>query len=146
MPLDLYSESIYSDVALDRARAYVVAQLKDAPGSQPAARRHIPGPAITVARETGCGAQPVVERLAVLLQQDDGPQEPCKWTVFDRQLIEKVLEEHHLPTKLAPYISGDRRSVLAGDVGRRARAAAGDLEDRPGTSSTPSCTWSSWDG
>jgi hypothetical protein len=42
MSLDLYSESIYSDVALDRARAYVVAQLKDAPGSQPAARRHIP--------------------------------------------------------------------------------------------------------
>jgi hypothetical protein len=111
MSLAPYSDSIYSDVALDRARAYVVAQLKDSTGSRPAARRHIPGPAITVARETGCGAQQVVERLAVLLQEA-GPEAACKWTVFDRQLIEKVLEEHHLPTELAPHIPENRRSYL----------------------------------
>jgi hypothetical protein len=111
MSLAPYSDSIYSDVALDRARAYVLAQLKDSTGSRPAARRHIPGPAITVARETGCGAQQVVERLAVLLQEA-GPEAACKWTVFDRQLIEKVLEEHHLPTELAPHIPENRRSYL----------------------------------
>ena len=111
MPVEPFSESIYSDVALGRARAYVVAQLKDKPAGKPAARRRVPGPAITVARETGCGAQPVVERLVGLLQED-GPKGPCTWTVFDRQLIEKVLEEHHLPSKLAPYISEGRRSYL----------------------------------
>jgi hypothetical protein len=111
MSVGPFSESIYSDVALDRARAYVVAQLKDSPGRQPAARRDIPGPAITVSRQTGCGAQQIVERLAVLLQEDR-PEAACKWTVFDRQLIEKVLEEHHLPTELAPHIPEDRRSYL----------------------------------
>lgn len=111
MTFESFSESIYSDVTLDLARAYVVAQLKDSPARRPAARRHVPGPAITVARETGCGAQPVVERLAELMQGDE-PEGPCKWTVFDRQLIEKVLQEHHLPTALAPRIPEDRRSYL----------------------------------
>jgi hypothetical protein len=111
MPIEPFSESIYSDIALDRCRAYVVAQLKDSPARQPAARRHVPGPAITIARQSGCGAQPVVERLAGLLQED-GPKGPCTWTVFDRQLIEKVLEEHHLPTELAPHIPEDRRAYV----------------------------------
>ncbi len=111
MPIDPLSESIYSDIALGRARAYVVAQLKDSAAGRPAAHRHVPGPAVTVARETGCGAQQVVERLAVLLQGTESTG-PCQWTVFDRQLIAKVLEEHHLPSALASHIPEDRRSYL----------------------------------
>jgi hypothetical protein len=111
MSFERFSESIYSDVSLDLARAYVVAQLKDRPSKQPAAR-HVPGPAVTVARQTGCGAREVVERLATVLQEKEPPKGSCRWTVFDRQLIEKVLEEHHLPTELAPHLPEDRRSYL----------------------------------
>jgi hypothetical protein len=115
MPIDSFAESIYSDAALDRCRAYIVAQLKDSADTPPAARRHVPGPAVTVARQTGCGSQVVVERLAALLQ-DDHPDFPARWTVFDRQLIEKVLAEHHLPTVLARFIPEDRRSYLTETV------------------------------
>ncbi len=111
MTFDPFSESIYSDLALERARAYLVAQLKDEEAGRPAKRRKVPGPAVTLARQTGCGSQLVAERLAALLQEDR-PEGPAKWTIFDRQLIAKVLEEHHLPTELARYIPEDRRSYV----------------------------------
>jgi hypothetical protein len=71
----------------------------------------VPGPAITISRETGSGAHEVAELLAGLMQKT-GPKGPCAWTVFDRQLIEKVLEEHNLPKELARYIPEDRRTFL----------------------------------
>lgn len=105
------SESLYSETALERCRSYLLAQIKDRE-AQPTGRcRHLPGPAITISRETGCGVHEVVEQLASLLH-NTGPKGRCPWTVFDRQLIEKVLEEHNLPKELAKYIPEDRRSYL----------------------------------
>lgn len=49
--------------------------------------------------------------LAGLLQAEE-PDTPIPWTVFDRHLIELMLEEHHLPHALAEFIPEDRRSFL----------------------------------
>ncbi len=111
MPIPPSSESLFTESALERCRSYVVVQLKEPNAPRPARRRHVPGPAITISRETGCGVFEVAEAVASLLQKS-GPKGPCAWTVFDRQLIEKVLEEHNLPRELARHIPEDRRSYL----------------------------------
>jgi hypothetical protein len=69
-----------------------------------------PGPAITISNLAGSGAHDLAGHLAELLQAEEQGSPP--WTVFDRQLVEKVLEEHHLPQKLAEYMPEDRRSYF----------------------------------
>jgi len=68
-------------------------------------------PAVTVSRQAGCGALKVAEKLAALLQRDAPPDAP-PWTVFDRNLMEKVLEDHNLPARLARFLPEDRMTEL----------------------------------
>ena len=65
--------------------------------------------AVTISRDTGSGGHLVAEDLAEQLQfhYQGGP-----WMVFDRNLLEKVLEEHHLPARLARFMPEDRVSGL----------------------------------
>jgi cytidylate kinase len=95
----------------NRCHSYIVCQLEEqkkplAPGRQ---RPH--PPAITISHQIGSGAHEIAERLAALLQADE-PDATVPWTVFDRQLVEKALEEHHLPKALAKYIPEDRRNYI----------------------------------
>jgi cytidylate kinase len=67
--------------------------------------------AVTISRQAGCGAQVVSELLAARLQTHH-PENTGPWTVFDRNLMEKVLEEHQLPKYLASFLPEDRISAL----------------------------------
>ena len=63
--------------------------------------------AITISRQSGCGAHVVAKQLAGCLQaHSDKGERP--WTVFDRNLVEKVLEDHQLPERLAKFMPEDR--------------------------------------
>lgn len=99
-----------NSVAMDRCFAFVNCQLKPggraAPGEARAVRR-----AVTISREAGCGALVVAEKLAALLQQETSADEP-PWTVFDRNLMGKVLEDHNLPARLARFLPEDRMTEL----------------------------------
>ena len=61
--------------------------------------------AVTISRQAGCGARTVAEKLALYLQEHSR-KHSVAWTVFDRNLMDKVLEDHDLPTRLA-----DRKST-----------------------------------
>jgi cytidylate kinase len=63
--------------------------------------------AVTISRQAGCGAHVIAEKLANYLQSRT-PTEATPWTVFDRNLVERVLEDHHLPTRLAKFMPEDR--------------------------------------
>lgn len=63
--------------------------------------------AITISRQTGSGGHAVAERLAEYLQAHES-DESHPWTVFDRNLVERVLSEHHLPSRLARFMPEDR--------------------------------------
>ena len=63
--------------------------------------------AITLSRQSGCGAHAVAEKLAAYLQSRN-PQAVPPWTIFDRNLVEKVLQDHHLPERLARFMKEDR--------------------------------------
>jgi hypothetical protein len=65
------------------------------------------GPCITISREVGAGADAVSERVCDLLQKKRRYEE-VKWTVFDKNLIEKVIEDHNLPEKLSEYLEENK--------------------------------------
>ncbi|HEV2328916.1 MAG TPA: cytidylate kinase-like family protein [Verrucomicrobiae bacterium] len=59
-------------------------------------------PSITISRMTGSGGRTVASKLADCLQSY-APSER-RWTIFDRNLIQKVLEDHHLSARLAEFL------------------------------------------
>jgi cytidylate kinase len=67
--------------------------------------------AVTISREAGAGAAIVASKVAELLQEQN-PTENCRWTVFDRNLMAKVLEDHHLSARMARYLPEDRLTEL----------------------------------
>jgi cytidylate kinase-like protein len=69
-------------------------------------------PVVTISRQTGTGARPLADQLASRLQADEPPGVP-PWTVFDRELVDAVLQHHDLPERLAGYLPEDRISGVA---------------------------------
>jgi cytidylate kinase len=97
--------------SFEKCRAYMESQLQSRKGPARAARTLQSGPAITISRQTGAGAHTIAAELAAFLDQH-GPAGKCPWTVFDRTLVEKVLEEHNLPRDFERFLREDRRSYL----------------------------------
>ena len=67
--------------------------------------------AVTISRQAGCGAVMVAEKLANYLQEH-APKSGVKWTIFDRQLMAKVLEDHNMPAVLAKFLPEDRTPAV----------------------------------
>jgi cytidylate kinase len=67
--------------------------------------------AVAISPQTGSGALQVAERLAEYLQAH-APQGEPPWRVFDRNLMAKVLEDHHLPTRLAEFLPEDAHNAV----------------------------------
>jgi hypothetical protein len=98
-------------INLERCRAFVECQLR--PAAWPAGFEAA-GPAkraVTISRQAGCGARLVAGKLAEYLQAR-APHDAPPWTVFDRNLVEAVLQDHHLPQRLAKFMPEDRFTEL----------------------------------
>ena len=67
--------------------------------------------AVAISRQSASGAHAVGEKLAWYLQPYELPG-ARQWTVFDRNLVEKVLEDHHLPERLARFMPEDATSHI----------------------------------
>jgi cytidylate kinase len=96
---------------LDRCLTFINSQLQPADRSALFAENGAHGHAVTISRQAGCGALVVAEKLAKLLQAHS-PKGAPPWTVFDRNLMDRVLEDHHLPARLAKFMPEDRASQL----------------------------------
>src|SRR5215471_12077879 len=72
--------------------------------------------AITISRQSGCGAHAIAEKLASVLQART-PSDAPPWTVFDRNLVEHVLAEHQMPGRLARFMPEDRMPQIDDMVG-----------------------------
>jgi len=68
-------------------------------------------PAITISRMCGSGGRTVASKLAEYLE----PHAPYgfRWTIFDRNLIKKVLEEHWESARLAEFLTESGKPMLA---------------------------------
>lgn len=97
------------EINLDKCLTFINCNINpQAKGAPKLARRR----AVTISRQAGSGAHAVAPRLAEILQQTNKDSE-CPWTVFDRNLVEKVLQDHHLPKRLVRFMPEDRVSVLS---------------------------------
>ena len=66
---------------------------------------------VTISRQAGAGAHVVAEHLAERLQAASDSSVP--WKVFDRNLVEEVIEDHDLPERMARFMPEDRISGIS---------------------------------
>jgi Cytidylate kinase-like family len=87
---------------VEKCLAFINCQLK--PGAQQTdGHPHVARAAVTISRQAGCGALEVAAKLAAYLQPHTQRGAPA-WTVFDRNLVEKVLEDHNLPQRIGKFM------------------------------------------
>ncbi len=97
---------MWKNINLDICLSHINSQRDARFNSPPEAR-----PAITISRQCGAGGHTVASKLAEYLQ----PHAPsgCQWTIFDRNLIKKVLEDHSLSVRLAELLPESSKSRLS---------------------------------
>jgi len=92
---------------LEQAQSFISCHVR--PPTRPPAPRRL---AVTFSRQAGSGAWLVARELAGLLDRQAPGEEGVKWTVFDKELVEKVLADHNLAKQLAEFMPEDRVSML----------------------------------
>ncbi len=88
---------MWKNIGFDQCLTFINCQLEP---TKPHGE-HVVRPAITISRMTGAGGRTVAGELAAFLQARV-PVE-FQWTVFDKNLMEKVLEDHHLSRRVSKY-------------------------------------------
>ena len=73
------------------------------------------GPFVTVSRESGTGGSTFASALAARLDRELPGDTP--WTVFDRNLVETMLQSRHLSPRLARFLPEDKVSEIDASVG-----------------------------
>jgi cytidylate kinase len=68
-------------------------------------------PVVTISRQDGCNAHAIADAVVRLLRPASRTGS-APWTVFDRNLVERVLEDHRLPSRLAEFMPEDRVSAV----------------------------------
>ncbi len=99
-------------IAMDGYMEFINSQWRQA-GPRPKdgpARRQMD--VVTISRQAGSGAHVVAEALVTRLQTG-AQKDACPWTIFDRNLVEKVLEDHDLPGRLAKFMPEDRKTEMS---------------------------------
>jgi cytidylate kinase len=103
-----------TQIALDKCAPFISSQLGAALPTLPSSNGLPRKLAITISRQSGCGAHEIARLLANFLDSH-GPDKSRSWHVLDRNLGEKVLEAHKLPARYARFMPEDRPSEF-GDV------------------------------
>lgn len=102
---------MWQNIGYKQCLSYINCQLR--PGGTKSFARSFSPPSVTISRMVATGGRTIASKLAAYLQAR-APAD-CQWTVFDRNLLEKVLEEHHLPKRIAEYMPENHKSML-GDM------------------------------
>ncbi len=88
---------MWKNIGYEKCLSYINCQLQPGEKSvEPAIK-----PAITLSRQAGAGGRTVAGKLAEYMQSHIPAA--CQWTVFDKNLMAKVLEDHHLSQRVAKY-------------------------------------------
>jgi cytidylate kinase len=96
-------------------RSYIDCQAKRAEAVAWEHRKQDSLPVVTISRQAGAGGFTLAQKLAQYLQQLD-TRAACPWTVFDKQLVQKVLEDHKLSDSVARFMPEDKYSEIRDTV------------------------------
>lgn len=97
--------------AYEKAKLYIEAHSKEKEDLEKKKIKIEPGPCITISRQTGAAAGEISELLIEILKSKS-KNKKREWAVFDKNLIEKVIEDHRLPEKLSNYLTEEKHSFL----------------------------------
>lgn len=95
--------------ALEKARLYIETHSKDKDLLK--GEKFDKGPCLTISRETGAGADVISKKLVEIFQKYKKQNLP-NWTVFEKNLIQKVIEDHHLPKTLSEIFDEKKYSSI----------------------------------
>ena len=73
--------------------------------------KRLANPFVTISRQTGAYGITISKDLCEYLQKNERRMD-CVWTVFDKELLDKVVQEHDLPKTVLPYFSEDTVSQI----------------------------------
>lgn len=82
-----------------KAKSYIVSR-----SPYEGSRRGTVGPAITISRQTGIGAEEISKYLIEYLDARLKNKKE-QWVYFDKNLIKKVMEDHNLPEHFVKYLN-----------------------------------------
>jgi cytidylate kinase len=99
------------DKYLEVGKAYIISHLRRAEDDKKKARKRVTLPFVTISREKGAGGSAVIEKLAQYLNSNDTGR-VSGWTVFDKNLIQKVIEDHNLLEEMARLLPESRFSHI----------------------------------
>ncbi len=71
-------------------------------------------PFITISRQFGCGAFPLAEKIADKL--NEGGEKDYPWAVYDRDLVDRIAEDHRLSRELVESLGKKNRTELEESV------------------------------
>lgn len=97
--------------AYEKARIYIEKHTELSEKEKIKIRKLNPGPTITISREAGIGAEKICEKL-ISYFKNYSKNESSDWTFFDKSLINKVLDDHHLPKRLSKFMTEEKTSVM----------------------------------
>ncbi len=95
----------------EKCRLYIEAHSKASEESSNLFQRRKPCPCITISRQVGAGADKVGQFLAEIMNKLSNDC-TCEWTYFDKNLIERVIQDHHLPELVSKYMAEDKFSNI----------------------------------
>jgi cytidylate kinase len=101
-----------AQIGFDQCLSFINCQMQPAHKGRLTFKNGDHPPAITLSRQSGSGGHLVAAHLREYLQAQAAAG-ACPWTVFDRDLVAKVLEEHHLPKRLARFMAEDRITEIS---------------------------------
>jgi hypothetical protein len=99
-----------AETLVNKSGSFIASQMGGTQGHA-VAQSLPPAPGITISQQTGSGGHEIAERTAEILERMERNGKG-QWKIYDRQLVEKVLEEHHLPKRIAKHMPEDRRSLV----------------------------------
>jgi len=102
---------MWKNIVIEKCMSFVESQFhpKEDVSVQPSVK-----PAITISRQEGAGGHTVASGLVEYLQTRI-PSHGV-WTVFDRNLVEKILEDHNLHKRIAEYMAESQSKSLLKDA------------------------------
>lgn len=74
-------------------------------------RKENPGPVLTISRQTGIGAAIICEHLVNFFNQN-AIEYYDDWTYFDKELINKVIEDHQMPEHFKKFLEEESPSKI----------------------------------
>jgi cytidylate kinase len=96
----MVENSVMKASLFDACKGYIQAQ-----ATRDAAHPSLTLPAITISREAGAGAVTIGQMILELMEtQHPGP---VPWALFDRNLVERVIQDHNLPETIMNYMPED---------------------------------------